>query len=168
MSIDDIFGRLAAEEAQRHWIVRWFKSKGFGGYNAWYWVTHPHKIITEYVPWLFRCWVKWPLQRARRGYSDWDVGIFAYRLTEMIPAIMEHLKRVKAGVPVYLFDDPFSQDPAEMERAIERKDNILDDIAEGFRDIKRQMDDPTLFDYDTTKLERSFALMGEHFFMLDT
>lgn len=95
-------------------------------------------------------------QRVTRGYSDRDIWNFDRFLVDIIPPAIRDLKHADPGHPIDL--------------DVRQWNDILDQIASGFEDAKRLMNDYDIAAEDRDEMfsnwKRAWSLMGDRFFDL--
>ena len=103
---------------------------GFGGWNSYYLLFHPWKIVIECCRQL-----KWAWQRVFRGWDDrasWNAdSYFAEQISEIVGYLREH----KISHPMVIYPDSYKLgDENEMldKEMVQKWDNILKEISEGF------------------------------------
>lgn len=154
-------------------VKAYLRSKSLEGYNLWYWLSEPWKLVTELPGFHWRR-AKWFVQRGKRGYADFDLwGLDGYLLSWLPDAIAE-LREIAHGFPTTMYDEDVDwSDPgqeasdaafakwldilAEIENGLRsgvRYSDILDDMTEEEREVERE------------KFEAAWNLMGKHFFSL--
>ena len=142
---------------------------GIAQYSAGYAFAHPWKIVGH-----LKRELKWAWQRVFRGYDDrisWSIDFY---LNSNLPKWIRQLKENQHGVPSVCFEekdwneDESKYDENAEERAKEKWDNILDNIAEGF-EAKQQIDDESLWVGNSgyaelnKKFEKGFDLFRQYY-----
>jgi len=145
----------------RNWINNKFPN-GFADYSSYYIITHPWKILDEWMDQL-----KWAWQRVFRGWDDRAVWSINYYLSNLIPQLVKKLKEDNIGIPAKMFDG-FPQDEnynyeEDIENvALQRWHDILDSIIEGFEIYKN-----TIYVQDgveeNDKFNKAFDLLRKYF-----
>lgn len=118
-TVEELFAELERKREEAFFVKRWMKKKGVYGYNWWYWLKRPHKLV--------RRWGKgqhWKIQRGRRGYADSDLWSLDYYLMSWLPDAIDELAESQHSWPGVDYED-FST-PEEWAA-------LLHSIAEGFR-----------------------------------
>ena len=153
-------------------LLKIFPSGGLAGYRTSYAVLHPWVILERM--WLE---IKLAWQRVFQGYDMTVVWSIDYHLAKFIPIWLMELKVIKNGIPGSCFGEDFLMGNGDMtdeqeERAEEKWNSILDEIAEGFIAYNK-MEENFEFDEEKgykecyaemrVKLKRSFDLMYEYF-----
>jgi hypothetical protein len=135
ISFDEMMERIHIEDSKKN-FRNWANNHlpGFGGYNAYYNITHPWKILEE-------CFyqVKWAWQRVFRGYDDRESFSMSGYLARRISKITRDLASYVEGYPCALYDentvyvDNSYNLSEEDENGYHQKwIQILNNIAEGF------------------------------------
>lgn len=105
-SFDSFLVRLEEKRAKWHPIHRWLTEhppKGIAGRNSWFWLTNPHKVLTE-LPRYYYKRVLWFCQRGLRGYSEFDVWNLGHYLCRWMPDALAELQKGH-GYPPSLTQD---------------------------------------------------------------
>lgn len=116
----------------RNWLNNVFPN-GFAGYNAFYILTHPWKIIEH-----CRYEVKYAWQRVVRGWDDTAPWSIDWYLAEQIPQLVEALKKHSMGIPTTILaeftpiDNNYNYSDDDIKKAEEKWKAILDKIILGF------------------------------------
>jgi len=139
-SIEYIFDSWERQWEKEHPLAHWvnrvlFKEKTFFSYAPSYALTHPWKILEDFLR-----EVKWAWQRVFRKWDDrvtWGLDCY---LSEIVPQVLDTIRRmnIKGISADYLdevgyFDADENQQEALTEKAAERFDLVLKDVADGFR-----------------------------------
>jgi hypothetical protein len=90
-------------------LYKLLKKYGIFGWNYWYLLTRPWKIIKESY-----YHTKWFIQRGYRGYSDSDVWSLSSYLLNWLPSALEQLRKNSYGYPGHLSPDSWDYILAKM------------------------------------------------------
>lgn len=145
---------------------------GIADYRAYYALTHPWKIVDYCVR-----QVKYAWQRVFRGWDDTAVWSIDSYLAKQIPELIRKLKKDQHGYPACILPEdyePGATRPEEEEEAIEKEaiekwNNILDSIAEGFEAYVKydgfKWNDGNTKEYeeDKKKFETAFQFLIKYF-----
>ena len=98
-------------------------------------------------PQTYYYWLKYKIQRARRGWADCDTWSLDNYLSTWLPAAIRHLKEHSHGYPANMFEDGDSTEENSYcanddayARAEEKWDSILQTIIDGFVAYNRVSD----------------------------
>lgn len=127
------------------------KASGLFGWNYWYLLTHPWKLIKESY-----YHTKWFVQRGWRGWADCDAWSIDYYLAEWLPCALDRLISNKIGHPVGMTQRGWATRLKRMKR--------------GFITARKISD----FDYKTPRaamaahrqMKRDLGVFVEHFLSL--
>jgi hypothetical protein len=179
MKIIDTSGTEITSELLERWDQkykqswRWklidrFFPHGFDGYNLSYFVTHPWQIFKSCYR---QCKYAWQRVFSFDERIVWSIDNY---LAEGIPQWVRKLKQNHIGYPVSMYneedfiDENYHTTEESDKRAVEKWNNILDQIAEGF-EAYTKIDDESLYPgklgYEELfeKYENGFKLLKEHF-----
>lgn len=128
---------------------RYLKDEGIFGWNWWHVITH-----FWIIPGEVGRRIKWFVQRGWRGYSDrdnWSIDSF---LLDILPPMLENLRKNTHGYPVDL--------------TAEKWELILFQIEDGLKANKRLCDldfDPKTSEMESLQMksDQGLKLFGEHF-----
>ena len=76
--------------------------------------------------------IYWFFQRGKRGWADCDTWDLYSYLARVIKGSVKHLKDSKMGTPTIMFDSPKCDDPQDTRRAIQKWQDILENIIWSF------------------------------------
>lgn len=173
MKVDDFIDRLEKERASYHPVKKWFMSKSMMGYNGWYWLKNPHRIIpTAFLD--SKAHVKLFCQRGVRGWADQDTWSLDYYILSWLPDALEKVAEDSHGYPSnYGFSDQDIADWVARGRSsaeqIDKNHSYnlyvaeLRDIATIFREINQNH-----FTLEAERFEEAWERLGKIFFHLWT
>ena len=159
------------QEYKQSWrwkLIDRFFYNGFDGYNVSYFVIHPWKFFKSCYR---QCNYAW--QRVF-SFDERIVWSIDDHLAKSIPQWVRKLKETKIGYPMSMhtdedfIDDNYNTTDESDKRAIEKWNNILDQIAEGF-EAYTKIDEESLYPgkagYDELleKYETGFELLKKYF-----
>lgn len=133
------------------------------------------KKIKHFFPRLFGkishvCYtIKWGFQRMFRGWDDTMIWSVDYYLATLIPKLVRRLKEVKHGTPIEMFsknskiNEGGDVPDEEYEKAREKWNKILEEIAEGFEEYKNNQDTTDNSNIELKKFDKAFMLLKKHF-----
>ena len=107
---------------------------GFGGYSAFYNLTHPWKPIQECIR-----QIKWAWQRVFKGYDDratWSIDSY---LSVLISKLVLELKENNIGIPYKMYkgmtpvDECCNYSEEDNKTASDKWQEVLSKISKGFK-----------------------------------
>ena len=168
--IYDVYEEFRKKYPISYWIDHsLFHDKGLINYSPHYVLSHPWKILEYWWDHL-----RWAWQRVFRGWDDRIVWSVDYYLANMIPKWLKVSKEVKCGIPAQCFDkDDWDDEKCEYingaeEKALDKWNNILDKMIEGFAcyyeiENKGIYSDNPRYQELIDKFDEGFELFHEHF-----
>ena len=164
MKLEEFIKELEIEDEKknfRNWINNKFPN-GFADYNSYYIITHPWKILDEWMSQL-----KWAWQRVFRGWDDRAVWSIDYYLSNLIPQLVKKLKEDGVGIPAKMFegfphDENGNYGGGVSDMAMQKWHDILDCIIVGF-EIYKNTDYMQDGAEESKAFNRSFDLLREYF-----
>lgn len=144
------FHEMVDSKKELNKIKLWFMDHtSLFGYNGWFFITHPHKLVTVSIK-QTKSYVISFVQRGRRGYSDADIWNFDAYLAEVVSKGLRQLSRDTMAHPTTLT-------PEEWEE-------VLEEIATGFEEWRRLADSWTTPTPEQQEAwERTLRLFGRWF-----
>lgn len=142
--------------------------KGIFGYSAHYVLLHPFNFIYHRIEDAFYA-TKHGFQRMFRGWDDTMVWSIDYYLADLIPKLVRRLMETKHGTPFEMFSENCKKDEngdptdEEYEKAREKWNKVLEEIAEGFEEYKNNQDITDNSNIELKKFDKAFMLLKKHF-----
>ena len=133
----------------------------FGGYNAFYNLTHPWKPIQGCL-----LEAKWAWQRVFKGHDDRAVWNMGFYLSDLISKLATELKENNIGTPWHMWDgmtpinDNFNYSEEDNKMAEDKWHEILDKIIVGFKSYPEFCD---IYDQEDSKLKILKSQFNEGF-----
>ncbi len=166
-TVEEMFDDLEKDVSDIYRLSNKIFPNGLFGYNAFYIITHPWKIMEKGID-----EIKWTWQRVFRGWDDRVIWSVDWYLAEKIPFWVRRLKKT-AGIPCEMFDElPYENEnlftySKESEIIAKNKwEQILENIAIGFESyiaLCDRIERDDCYQELTEKYERGFDLFREYF-----
>jgi hypothetical protein len=135
-NVFDLLDRVPEVDDARRDMNNAFTEYGLWGWNYWYLLTHPWKIVEESY-----YHTKWFIQRGWRGYADCDVWALDYYLAGWMAAALRVLETTKIGHPCGMTQKGWRTRLRIMREGFEAAKSMdRIPVKEEYKRLKRKMD----------------------------